>query len=186
MHLVERSPRVRKVECSNTLLLLTNNCFYRRQYKICCYISSFFSYIKSKLWVHNILTVYKNIPNRCITVLLTGQQFVDLLPAIELLTECLIFIGSTSQVILTSAKWAIMPLSRSSDCWIDNIMSIFQTSNRISRFRKIKVYNKSVIDWFLGQQQFSMPLERICCPTTRATDPSVGSNKTAVVRWLII
>ena len=34
---------------------------------------------------------------------MTGQQFIDLLPAIELLTDGLIFIGSTSHVILTSA-----------------------------------------------------------------------------------
>ena len=51
----------------------------------------------------NILTVNKRIPIHCITGLLTGQQFVDLLPAIELLTDYLIFIGLTSHVILTSA-----------------------------------------------------------------------------------
>ena len=41
----------------------------------------------------NILTVNNKIPIICKTVLLTGQQFIDLLSAIELLTNGLIFIG---------------------------------------------------------------------------------------------
>ena len=49
------------------------------------------------------MTVNNKIPTSCKTDLLTGQQFIDLLPAIELLTDGLIFIGSTSHVILTSA-----------------------------------------------------------------------------------
>ena len=36
---------------------------------------------------------YQKIPIRCITVLLTGQQFIDILPTIELLNDGLIFIG---------------------------------------------------------------------------------------------
>ena len=44
----------------------------------------------------------KKIPIRCKTVLLTGQQFIDLLPAIKLLTDGPIFIGSISNGILTS------------------------------------------------------------------------------------
>ena len=42
----------------------------------------------------------KNI--RCNPVLLTGQQVIDLLTDIKLLTVGLIFIGSISHVILTS------------------------------------------------------------------------------------
>ena len=49
------------------------------------------------------MAVNNKIPTSCKTDLLTGQQFIDLLPAIELLTDGLIFIGSTSHVILTSA-----------------------------------------------------------------------------------
>ena len=49
------------------------------------------------------MTVNNKIPTSCKTDLLTGQLFIDLLPAIELLTDGLIFIGSTSHVILTSA-----------------------------------------------------------------------------------
>ena len=45
------------------------------------------------------MTINNKIPISCITVLLT----IDLLPAVELLTDGLIFIGSTSHVILTSA-----------------------------------------------------------------------------------
>ena len=37
--------------------------------------------------IHSVLTVSQKIRIRCITVLLTGQQFIDLLPAIELLTK---------------------------------------------------------------------------------------------------
>ena len=40
------------------------------------------------------MTVNKKIPNSCKAVLLTGQQCMDLLPAIELLTDGLIFIDS--------------------------------------------------------------------------------------------
>ena len=61
----------------------------------------FFSYIKAIQYIHNILTVNNKIPISCETVLLTGQQFIDLLPAIELLTDGIIFIGSIRHVILT-------------------------------------------------------------------------------------
>ena len=44
----------------------------------------------------------KKNPIRCKTVLLIGQQFIDLLPATELLTGDLIFIGQISHVLLTS------------------------------------------------------------------------------------
>ena len=60
---------------------------------VICYTPSFFLLYKSN-------TI--KIPISCITVLLTGQQFIDLLPAIELLTDDLIFIGLISHVILTS------------------------------------------------------------------------------------
>ena len=49
------------------------------------------------------MTVNKRIPIHCIIGLLTSQQFVDLLPPIELLTDYLIFIGLTNHVILMSA-----------------------------------------------------------------------------------
>ena len=52
--------------------------------KLICYTPSFFSYIKAIHEIHNILTVNNKIPISCKTVLLTGQQFIDLLPAIEL------------------------------------------------------------------------------------------------------
>ena len=48
--------------------------------------------------IHNILTVKKISIGRK-TVLLTGQQFIDLLPAIELLTDGLIFICLISHVM---------------------------------------------------------------------------------------
>ena len=51
--------------------------------------------------MHNILTVNNKIPISCKTVLLTNQQFIDLLLPVEMLTHGLIFIGSVSQVILT-------------------------------------------------------------------------------------
>ena len=46
------------------------------------------------------LTVNPKFPLCCITVLLTGQQFIDLLPATELLTDGLIYLGSTIHIIL--------------------------------------------------------------------------------------
>ena len=60
----------------------------------------FFFYIKAIQLLHNILTVNNKIPISCKTVLLTGQQFIDLLPAIKLLIDDLIFIGSKNHTIL--------------------------------------------------------------------------------------
>ena len=56
------------------------------------------------------MAVNKKIPTSCKTDLLTGQQFIDLLPAIELLTDGLIFIGSLSHVILTSQCQNVVPI----------------------------------------------------------------------------
>ena len=49
--------------------------------------------------------------------------------------------------------------------------------------KKMKEYNKTVIDWLLEPQQFGLTLERICClPLAASGNRSVcGSNKTAVV-----
>ena len=56
------------------------------------------------------MTVNNKIPTSCKTDLLTGQQFIDLLPAIELLTDGLIFIGSTSHMMgeMASSRFANM------------------------------------------------------------------------------
>ena len=63
--------------------------------------------------MHNILAVNNNTPTNCKTDLLTGQQFIDLLlPAIELLTDSLILIGSLSHVILTSQCQNVIPILR--------------------------------------------------------------------------
>ena len=56
------------------------------------------------------LAVNNKIPTSCKTDLLTGQQFIDLLPAIELLTDGLNFIGSLSHVILTSQCQNVVPI----------------------------------------------------------------------------
>ena len=47
----------------------------------------------------------------------------------------------------------------------------------------MKVYNKTVIDWLLGQQQFCLTLERICCPhpADSGNRSVLASNKIAVV-----
>ena len=73
---------------------------------------------------------------RCKTVLLTGQQFIDPLPAIELLTDGLIFIGSISHVILMLIK--------------------------IKKIEKMKVYNKTVTSGnrsVLGSNKTAVVLE---------------------------
>ena len=59
--------------------------------------------------MYNILTINNKISS-CKTDLLTGQQFIDLLPTIELLTDCLIFIGSLNHVILTSQCQNVVPI----------------------------------------------------------------------------
>ena len=56
-------------------------------------------------FVHNKFTAFCLLTRnsiRCITVLLISQHLIDLLLAIALLTDGLIFIGSTSHVILTT------------------------------------------------------------------------------------
>ena len=60
--------------------------------------------------MHSILAFNNKIPTTCKTDLLTGQQFIDQLPAIELLTDGLIFIGSRSHVILTSQCQNVVPI----------------------------------------------------------------------------
>ena len=87
-------------------------------------ILHFFSYIKSVQQIH-ILTVRQRIPIRCITVLLAIHQFIDLLPFIKLLTDSLIFIGSTSHIILTS-QYQSKKYRSLSDSWTTNVSgSIF-------------------------------------------------------------
>ena len=49
----------------------------------------------------------------CITAVLTGQQFIELLPAIELLTDDFIFIGSMSHVMLTSECLGVVQMFHS-------------------------------------------------------------------------
>ena len=56
------------------------------------------------------MAVNNKIPTSCKTDLLTSQQFIHLLPAIELLTDGLIFIGSLSHVILTSQCQNVVPI----------------------------------------------------------------------------
>ena len=47
----------------------------------------------------------------------------------------------------------------------------------------MKVYNKTIRDWLLGQQQFYSTLKRTCYPQPAASGNRsvLGSNKTAVV-----
>ena len=56
------------------------------------------------------MTINIKILTSCKTDLLTGQQFIDLLPAIDLLTDGLIFISSLSHVILTSQCRNVVPI----------------------------------------------------------------------------
>ena len=73
--------------------------------------SLFYPYINTI--IHNILTIDKKISILfSITALLTGQQFIELLPAIERFTDGLIFIGSMSHVILTSECQGVVQILR--------------------------------------------------------------------------
>ena len=60
--------------------------------------------------MYNILTINNKIPTSCKTDLLTGQQFINLLPAIELLTYGLIFIGSLRYMLLKSQCQNVVPI----------------------------------------------------------------------------
>ena len=67
-----------------------------------CYTPSFFLLYKTNTINIDILTINIKIPTSCKTDLLTGQQFIDLLPSVELLTDGLIFNGSIRHVLMTS------------------------------------------------------------------------------------
>ena len=67
--------------------------------------------------IHNILTVKK--------IILTGQQFIDLLSAIELLTDGFIFFRLISHVILMSQCRGIV-----------HILRVDETSNEYIRGNK--------------------------------------------------
>ena len=67
------------------------------------------------------MTVNNKILISCKTVLLTGQQFIDLLLAIELSTDGLIFIGSVSHVIWTPLCRGIVQILGLTDEDIENI-----------------------------------------------------------------
>ena len=108
----------------------------------------------------------KNIPIRCITVLLTGQQFINLLSAIGLLTDDLISICLSSCVIMTSSVVAYnfevrsngivqidtcnshhehQTLSQTSSCYVSG-KNFFKSKNILDTFENKKVDNKRVID----------------------------------------
>ena len=126
------------------------------------------------------MTVYNKILISCKTILLTGQQFVNLLPAIELLTDGLIFISSIFHVIVTSqCRSIIQILGR----YCEHIMRV---NTKI--LKKIKVYHKTVYrlasrttaglfdprrDLLLsacgfGQQIRSRVKQNYCCPRTQS------------------
>ena len=56
-------------------------------------------------------TVNQKIPIRCIPAQLTCQQFIDLSPGIELLTNGFIFIDLTRHVILTQEVMSLFSFS---------------------------------------------------------------------------
>ena len=58
-----------------------------------------------------------------------------------------------------------------------------KSDHELENFDKMKVYNKTVIDWLLEQQQFCLTLQRIFCPQPAASGniSVLGPNKTAAV-----
>ena len=129
------------------------------------------------------MVVNNKIPTSCKTNLLTGQQFIDLLPTVELLTDGLIFIGSLSHLILMSQCQNVVLILRLYELvYLKHLMNICEWKKWIIFFFKMKVHNKSFIDWVRGQQQFCLPLDRICCPQPAASGNRsvLWSNKNAV------
>ena len=81
------------------------------------------------------MTVNNRIPISCKNVRLTGQQFIDLLPAIEPLTDGLIFIGSISHMIYWRHNVEVSSIF--SDLTDEDIENIYKyASSQKKRIRK--------------------------------------------------
>ena len=170
---------------SDYIYCLFNNCsIYKDTLIVIVIHHHFFSYIKTTQNIHNILTVNNKIPISCKLIYWPGQQFIDLLPAIELLTDGLIFICSISHMILTSqCRSVVQILGLDGRGYWKHLMDMWVERVNKKILKKMKMYNKTVINRLLGLQQFCLTLERICCPQPAASGNRsvLGSNKTAVV-----
>ena len=126
-------------------------------------ITIIFPYMKSVQYIHNILTshYWPKISICRITVLLTSQQFIKLLPTIKLLTNGLIFIGPISHVILMSKCLGVVQILGLDGQGYWKHWYVSEKSEK-NFFEKMKVYSKAVIDWLLGQQQYCLTLKYIC------------------------
>lgn len=119
--------------------------------RIVIYVQNhFFSYInedKNNKYTFWLLTTTSLLDAKLIYRV---HQFIDLLPAIELLTDGLIFIGSICNVILTSQCQDVPPIlgldergywNNLIDIWVERVIVFVE---------KMKVYNKTILDWVRG------------------------------------
>ena len=111
----------------------------------------------------------------CKTVLLTGQQFIYLLLAIELLTDGLIFIGSIFNLILTSQCWG------ASTRFSDLILKTPKGYGSVMREqeKKWRSITKQLLTRFEDNSSFVWPLNGSVALSLRlwATDPSSDQTK---------
>ena len=98
------------------------------------------------------MTVNNEIPISYKTVIVTDQQFIDLLPAIQLLTDSLIFIGSINHVKLTSqCRGVVQSLGFDGRGYWTHLMDIWME-----------------ISCGFGQQIPSRVIQNCCCPRTKS------------------
>ena len=116
--------------------------------------------------------IHGNIPIHWITVVWTGQPFIELLPAIELLTDSFIFMGSKGHVMMSSRFSDLTKVSRKS----------FISQWNKKTLKNPKVHKKTAIcilayrtTEVLFASRKDLPLS--ACMRLRATDLSSGQTK---------
>ena len=101
-------------------------------------------------------------------------------PLSNMLTDDLIFIGLISHIILTSqCRCIVQILGLDRRGYWKHLIDMWMETVNKKMLKKMKVYNKTVISWILGQQHFWWTSKGSVALSLqlRATDPFSGQTK---------